>query len=75
MSLTTVRMCSCGSVVFCRLFVCLFFCVVVCLFPYSYLHGFLSRENVEAALSGMRPGSFLMRFSERHPGSIAIAYM
>jgi hypothetical protein len=38
------------------------------------LYGFISREDVNAALVNQEPGTFLIRFSERHPGSFAVGY-
>lgn len=35
----------------------------------------MGREDVEAALQGQEPGTFLIRFSERHGGHFAIAYI
>ena len=39
------------------------------------LYGFITREEVEMALSDQAPGTFLLRFSERHSGQIGIAYV
>jgi len=38
------------------------------------LYGFMGREDVDAALLNQDPGTFIMRFSERHAGQLAIAY-
>lgn len=38
------------------------------------IHGFLSREAVHNVLKDQDPGTFLVRFSERHPGQFAVAY-
>jgi len=38
------------------------------------IHGFVSREYVEEALQNQEVGTFLIRFSERHPGLFAVAY-
>merc|ERR1711991_1161276 len=39
------------------------------------LMGFVSREDVARALNGRAPGTFLVRFSERHAGQFAVAYV
>ncbi len=39
------------------------------------LLGFVSREDVNNALHGREPGTFLVRFSERHAGQFAVAYV
>jgi len=39
------------------------------------LYGFMTREEVDMALSGEPPGTFVLRFSERHAGQIGIAYV
>lgn len=38
------------------------------------LYGFMTREDVDASLNNQEPGTFIMRFSERHNGQFAIAY-
>eukprot|EP01114_Cavostelium_apophysatum_P019436 TRINITY_DN626_c0_g1_i3.p1 TRINITY_DN626_c0_g1~~TRINITY_DN626_c0_g1_i3.p1 ORF type:complete len:637 (+),score=184.93 TRINITY_DN626_c0_g1_i3:219-2129(+) len=38
------------------------------------IYGFMSREDVDASLKNQEPGTFIMRFSERHGGQFAIAY-
>ena len=38
------------------------------------LYGFVAREDVENAVRGQDPGTFLVRFSERNLGQFAIAY-
>lgn len=42
----------------------------------GYIMGFISKVGAENLLNGQRcpPGTFLLRFSERAPGSFAIAY-
>lgn len=35
----------------------------------------MTREEVHMALSGEPPGTFVIRFSERHPGQFGIAYV
>jgi hypothetical protein len=39
------------------------------------LLGFVSRQDVNNALHGRDPGTFLIRFSERHAGQFAVAYV
>jgi hypothetical protein len=39
----------------------------------GYLYGFVSRTNAEAILLNQPPGTFLLRFSERYVGKIAVA--
>jgi hypothetical protein len=39
------------------------------------MYGFMTREEVNMALSGEPPGTFVLRFSERHPGQFGIAYV
>jgi len=38
------------------------------------IYGFLSREGVHEALQNEEVGTFLIRFSERHPGMFAVGY-
>jgi hypothetical protein len=38
------------------------------------IYGFIAKDAVHRALSTEKPGSFLVRFSENHPGSFAVAY-
>lgn len=38
------------------------------------IYGFISREGVNAALVNQEPGTFLIRLSERHPGTFAVGY-
>jgi hypothetical protein len=38
------------------------------------VYGFIAKDAVHRALSNERPGSFLVRFSENHAGSFAVAY-
>lgn len=38
------------------------------------IYGFIAKDAVHRALSNERPGSFLVRFSENHAGSFAVAY-
>lgn len=35
----------------------------------------MTREEVDMALTGEPPGTFIMRFSERHAGQFGIAYV
>ncbi len=35
----------------------------------------MGRDDVEAALMNQDPGTFIIRFSERHAGQFAIAYI
>ena len=44
------------------------------LWQIGLIHGFLSREAVHEVLRGQDPGTFLVRFSERHAGQFAVAY-
>eukprot|EP01118_Nematostelium_gracile_P015097 TRINITY_DN5990_c0_g1_i1.p1 TRINITY_DN5990_c0_g1~~TRINITY_DN5990_c0_g1_i1.p1 ORF type:complete len:130 (-),score=29.31 TRINITY_DN5990_c0_g1_i1:27-416(-) len=39
------------------------------------IYGFLSREGVNAILSTQTWGTFLIRFSEKNPGSFAVGYV
>jgi hypothetical protein len=39
------------------------------------IYGFISREGVHAALVEQQVGTFLIRFSERHPGTFAVGYV
>jgi len=39
------------------------------------MYGYMTRQEVDMALRNERPGTFIMRFSERHPGQIGIAYV
>jgi hypothetical protein len=39
------------------------------------MYGFMGREDVTASLRGHHPGTFIIRFSERHGGQFAIAYI
>ena len=39
------------------------------------LFGFVNRQDVSNALHGREPGTFLVRFSERHAGQFAVAYV
>jgi signal transducer and activator of transcription 4 len=39
------------------------------------LVGFINREDVTNALEGRDPGTFILRFSERHAGQFAVAYV
>jgi hypothetical protein len=49
--------------------------VCLCSLPQRLIYGFLTRADVNAALRGQDPGTFLLRFSERHSGQFAIAYV
>lgn len=55
----------------------LFFVVWYCRITglYSLIYGFLTRVDVNNALMGQEPGTFLLRFSERHSGQFGIAYV
>lgn len=39
------------------------------------VYGFMTRQDVDVALSGRSPGHFVIRFSERHAGQFGIAYV
>lgn len=39
------------------------------------LYGFMGRDEVNAALKDQESGTFILRFSERHAGQFAIAYI
>jgi len=39
------------------------------------LYGFIDREGVNAALVTQEVGTFMIRFSERHPGTFAVGYV
>lgn len=39
------------------------------------MYGYMTRQEVDMALRNEKPGTFIMRFSERHPGQIGIAYV
>lgn len=41
----------------------------------GYILGFIQREVAELILDGQPNGTFLIRFSERHPGQFAITYV
>ena len=41
---------------------------------FRLIHGFISREGVDEALRNHSTGTFLLRFSERQPGFLAVAY-
>lgn len=41
----------------------------------SVFYGFMGREDVNAALQNQEPGTCVVRFSERHGGQFAIAYI
>jgi len=40
----------------------------------GFIYGFITKEGVGQALINQRPGSFLVRWSENHPGSFAVGY-
>jgi EF-hand fold domain/STATa Immunoglobulin-like domain/Dictyostelium STAT, coiled coil/SH2 domain len=44
------------------------------LWQFGVLHGYTGREQVNNFLSARPVGTFFLRFSERHPGSFAVAY-
>ena len=39
------------------------------------IYGFVSREAVNAALVNQEVGTFVIRLSERHPGTFAVGYV
>lgn len=41
----------------------------------GYVYGFVNREFVQELLQDQPKGTFIIRFSERHPGTIAICYV
>jgi len=45
------------------------------LWQQGLVYGFLTRVDVNNALHGQEPGTFLLRFSERHSGQFGIAYV
>jgi hypothetical protein len=45
------------------------------LWQQGLIYGFMTREEVNAALSGQEPGTFVIRFSERYAGQFGIAYV
>jgi len=45
------------------------------LWQQGLIYGFLTRVDVNNALTGQEPGTFLLRFSERHAGKFAVAYV
>lgn len=48
---------------------------VSALWRHGLLYGFWTREDVEAQIRSQEPGTFLVRFSERHAGSFGVAYV
>ncbi len=48
---------------------------VLALFLQGLLFGFIAKPEMELALSGRPPGTFMIRFSERNAGSFSIAYV
>jgi hypothetical protein len=53
-------------------------CIVSCfvqLLSEPWFHGFLSRREVGALLSGAKVGTFLVRFSKSQPGSFALCFV
>ena len=48
---------------------------VLALFLQGLLCGFIAKSEMELALSGRPPGTFMIRFSERNAGSFSIAYV
>lgn len=48
---------------------------IASLWQQGLIYGFLTRVDVNNALNGQEPGTFLLRFSERHSGQFAIAYV
>eukprot|EP01130_Rhizamoeba_saxonica_P015615 TRINITY_DN7053_c0_g1_i1.p1 TRINITY_DN7053_c0_g1~~TRINITY_DN7053_c0_g1_i1.p1 ORF type:complete len:616 (+),score=85.33 TRINITY_DN7053_c0_g1_i1:226-1848(+) len=45
------------------------------LWQYGLIYGFMNRNETEKCLYGKSPGTFVIRFSERHHGKVAIAYV
>eukprot|EP01087_Luapelamoeba_hula_P016737 TRINITY_DN516_c6_g1_i1.p1 TRINITY_DN516_c6_g1~~TRINITY_DN516_c6_g1_i1.p1 ORF type:complete len:751 (+),score=126.06 TRINITY_DN516_c6_g1_i1:143-2395(+) len=45
------------------------------LWQQGLIYGFLTRVDVDGALQGQEPGTFLLRFSERHSGQFGVAYV
>jgi hypothetical protein len=48
---------------------------VLSLYLRGLLFGFIAKQEMEVALSGRPPGTFMIRFSERNAGSFSIAYV
>ena len=48
---------------------------VVQLWEEGLIYGFMGRNDIDAVLSGHPPGSFIIRFSERHAGQFAVSYV
>lgn len=44
--------------------------------PYTarLIYGLISREDTDSILASREPGTFIIRFSERHPGLFAVGY-
>eukprot|EP01126_Amoeba_proteus_P000229 TRINITY_DN10076_c0_g1_i9.p1 TRINITY_DN10076_c0_g1~~TRINITY_DN10076_c0_g1_i9.p1 ORF type:complete len:125 (-),score=11.71 TRINITY_DN10076_c0_g1_i9:331-705(-) len=49
--------------------------VILRLWQIGLLYGFMSREDVNTALLGHEPGTFIIRFSESYPGQFVIGYV
>lgn len=48
---------------------------ILTLFLSGCLFGFIAKQDMELALRDQPPGTFMVRFSERNPGSFSIAYV
>ena len=48
---------------------------IAALWTHGLLYGFWTREDVEAQIKAQEPGTFIVRFSERHAGLFGVAYV
>lgn len=48
---------------------------VLALYLSGLLFGYIAKQEMEVALAGRPPGTFMIRFSERNAGSFSIAYV